>query len=86
MAQNSNSESANRYFAEHFGVDDELLSRVIGEGLDRGATYSEVFLQHKAARFVTYEDGDVNSAYVQVDLGAGVRVLAGDQTGYAYTP
>jgi len=81
----SGSGASNSYFSEHFGVTDELLQRVIGAGLDRGGTYAEVFLQHKAARFVTFEDGDVNSAYVQVDLGAGVRVLAGDQTGYAYT-
>lgn len=75
----------NRYFAEKFGVTDELLHRSLSAALERGGTYGEVFAQHKLVQLVSFEDGKVSSASLRVDLGAGVRALAGDQTGYAYT-
>ncbi len=75
-----------RHFAEGFGVTEDLLHRVVSAGLERGgATYSEAFLQHKTVQLLSFEDGKVSSASVRTDLGAGLRVLAGDQTGYAYT-
>lgn len=79
------SHTTSGYFAKNFGVDNELLEKLIAEGLDHGGDSAEVFLQHKVTQVVTYEDGQVNSASVRVDLGAGLRVLAGGQTGYAYT-
>ncbi|MBI5501676.1 MAG: TldD/PmbA family protein [Deltaproteobacteria bacterium] len=73
------------YFAQNFGVDRELLRKTIQRGLSKGGDHCEVFLQHKIADFVAFEDGQVNEAYARVDLGAGVRVLLGDQTGYAFS-
>jgi TldD protein len=73
------------YFAERFGVTAELLERLVAAGLDGGGDHAEVFLQHRTSQTVTYEDGKVSAADVRVDLGAGLRVLSGDRTGYAYT-
>jgi TldD protein len=73
------------YFARQFGVGEELLRRTIARGLAKGGDFCDVFLQHKRSNDVGYEDGQVNVATVRVDLGAGVRVLLGDQTGYAFT-
>lgn len=73
------------YFVENFGIDEATLRRTIAEGLSQGGDYAEVFLQHKVADSVVFEDGQVMDANTRVDLGAGVRVLLGDQTGYAYT-
>jgi len=73
------------YFATNFGIDQALLLRTIGRGLSKGGDHCEVFLQHKLADSIAFEDGQVNDAYARVDIGAGVRVLAGDQTGYAFT-
>ncbi|MCU0660702.1 MAG: metallopeptidase TldD-related protein [Myxococcota bacterium] len=73
------------YFSTAFGVSSEDLRAVLSEALRRGGDFAEIFIQHHSGSFVGFEDGAVNRAYVQVDLGAGVRVLKGDQTGYAYT-
>ncbi len=74
-----------RYFAEGFGVDEGLIGRVLTRALERGGDFAEVFLQHKVSDYIGFEDGQVNRAYASVDLGAGIRVLSGDQTGYAFT-
>jgi len=73
------------YFAATFGVDAEMLRRTIAKGLHSGGDFCEVFLQHRIKDYIGFEDGQVNRAYARIDLGAGVRVLKGDQTGYAYT-
>lgn len=73
------------YFAENFGLDTDALARIIGQGLAQGGDFAEVYCQHKASDSVGFEDGQVNRALNSVDLGVGVRVLKGDQTGYAYT-
>jgi TldD protein len=71
------------YF-ERFGVDRAVLARVILRGMSRGADYCEVYLQHKIVHWLGSEDGEINRAYAEVSLGAGLRVLKGDATGYAF--
>ncbi len=68
-----------------FGVDRALLARVLDHGLKRGGEFCEIYLQHKISHWVGLEDGQVNRASTQVDLGAGIRVLKGDATGFAYS-
>jgi len=71
------------YF-EAFGVDTDLIGKLLAKGLARGGDFAEVYVQHKVSHWVTMEDGEVNSAYSTIDLGAGLRVLKGDATGFAY--
>ena len=71
------------YF-EAFGVDSGMLRRTLARGLSRGGDFCEVFLQHRVRHWLGLLDGEVNRAYARVGLGAGVRVLKGDATGYAY--
>ncbi len=73
------------YFASNFGIDEDVIRRTLERALGRGGDYADIYCQHKLSDYVGFEDGQVNRAYAQVDLGAGIRVLKGDQTGYAYT-
>ncbi|MCP4602241.1 MAG: TldD/PmbA family protein [Proteobacteria bacterium] len=77
--------SKDRYFATNFGIDEDTIRRTLARALKGGGDYSDIYFQHKVMDYVGFEDGSVNRAYAQVDLGAGIRVLRGDQTGYAYT-
>ncbi len=77
--------SPGTHFASGFGLTEDVLRRVLGRALERGGDFAEVFAQHAITDYVGFEDGQVNRAYTGVDLGAGIRVLRGDQTGYAFT-
>jgi len=75
---------AHATYFDQFGVDSGLIQRTIAKGLSRGGDFCDVFLQHQISHWVGMEDGEINRAYTTVDLGAGIRVLKGDATGFAY--
>ena len=72
------------YFAR-FGVTESLIRDALGVALAKGGDYADVFFQHRVGSTMALEDGEVNRAFASVDLGVGVRVVKGDQTGYGYT-
>lgn len=68
----------------HFGVSENDLKKVVSAALERGGDYADLFFEHSFANNIGLQDGAVNRAYSNIDFGMGVRVVAGDQTGYAY--
>ncbi len=72
------------YFGR-FGVDDALLRAGLERALSHGGDFAELYFEHRVVHDVGLEDGAVNRASLHVSLGVGVRVVKGDQTGYAFT-
>ncbi len=72
------------YFAR-FGVDEGMLRAAFDNAMARGADWAELYFEHRVGHHLGLEDGAVNRAYGSVTLGVGVRVVKGDQQGYAYT-
>lgn len=68
-----------------FGIDEALCRRVLSAALSRGADDADLYFEHSGSTSVALSDGKVNRASTHVDLGVGVRVVVGDQVGYAYT-
>ncbi|WP_050429625.1 TldD/PmbA family protein [Chondromyces crocatus] len=72
------------YFGR-FGVDEGMIRETLGAALSRGGDYADLFFQHRVRNHFVLEDGEVNRAYGRIELGVGVRVVKGDQTGYGFT-
>jgi len=70
---------------DSFGIDDVVLERVLDSALSRGGSFADVFFEHRLGATVGLEDGQVNRASSRVALGAGIRVVVGDQTGFAFS-
>jgi len=70
---------------DQFGVSDETIRVVLSTALARGADDADLYFEHSGSTSVALSDGKVNRASTHVDLGVGVRVVVGDQVGYAYT-
>lgn len=68
----------------HFGVTDSDLKKVLTAALEKGGDYADLFFEHTFSNQITLQDGAVNRAGSNIDFGVGIRVLNGDQTGYAY--
>lgn len=77
--------SAGLTFAlEHFGVTESQLKKVLAAALEKGGDYADLFFEHTFNNSIRLQDGNVNRTSANIDFGMGVRVIAGDQTGYAY--
>lgn len=72
-------------FMDWFGVDEATSARVIAELSANGADAADLYFQHSRTNFLTLEDGIVSSASSTIQQGVGLRVVIGDQTGYAFT-
>lgn len=69
---------------QRFAIAESDLLKVITEALSRGGDYADIFFEHTFSNNIALRDGEVNRASSNIDFGAGVRVVSGDQTGYAY--
>ncbi|NDW18045.1 TldD/PmbA family protein [Dysgonomonas sp. 216] len=67
-----------------FGVTKSDLQAVIYEALKKGGDYADLFFEHTFYNNISLHDGEVNRASSNIDYGVGIRVVTGDQTGYAY--
>jgi TldD protein len=78
--------SANvKNYLDHFEVSVEMLQKVVAAAMSKGGDYADLFFEHKISNSLGLEDGKVNRAYSNIDFGVGIRVLKGDQTGFAYS-
>ena len=68
----------------HFGVSQSDMRKVLAAALEKGGDYADLYFEHTFSNSVNLRDGAVNSNNSNIDFGMGVRVLKGDQTGYAY--
>ena len=76
---------ASGYFETGFGITDEVCRRLLAQALSKGGDYADLYFEHKIVNALVLEDGQVNQAYGNVDLGVGIRTVKGDQVGYAFT-
>ncbi|MFZ4856797.1 MAG: TldD/PmbA family protein [Desulfuromonadaceae bacterium] len=72
-------------YLQRFEVSLELIRQVIAEGMSKGGDYCDVFYQHSISDHIELEDNEVNRAYSNIDLGVGIRVIKGYQSGYSFT-
>jgi len=72
-------------FMDWFGVDETTTARVMAELTANGADAADLYYQHSRTNYLTLEDGIVSSASSTIQQGVGLRVVIGDQTGYAFS-
>ncbi len=72
-------------YLNHFGVSEEMIGEVMSVALSRGGDYCDLYFQHNIGNSISVEDKIVNRAATNIDFGAGIRVLKGDQSGYSFT-
>ncbi len=74
-----------RFFLDRFGLSERLLEQIVGSAIARRADYADLYFEMRTAQSVGLEEGLVKTASQQIMQGVGVRVVAGDKTGYAYS-
>ena len=72
-------------FMDWFAVDQATVARVMSELTANGADAADLYFQHIRSNNLRLEDGIVSAASSDIQQGVGLRVVIGDQTGYAFT-
>jgi len=79
MTQNQN------LFFQKFGITPNDLQRYLAEALSAGGDYADLYFEYLTSTSISVDESIVKSASQGISAGCGVRVLAGERTGYAYT-
>ncbi|NCZ90471.1 MAG: TldD/PmbA family protein, partial [Actinobacteria bacterium] len=66
-------------------VDPEVVARVLAKGRSTGAEFAEIFVEDKRSTSAGLDDNKVEQVNSGRDRGAGIRVIAGETTGFAHT-
>jgi TldD protein len=72
-------------FFQKFGITPNDLQNYLGEALSAGGEYADLYFEYLTSTAISVDESMVKSASQGISAGCGVRVLAGERTGYAYT-
>src|SRR5499425_3216102 len=72
-------------FFKKFGITHTDLQRYLAEALSAGGDYADLYFEYLTSTSISVDESIVKSASQGISAGCGIRVLAGDRTGYAYT-
>jgi TldD protein len=73
------------FFGQKFGITEKDLQDYLSEALSAGGDYADLYFEYLISSSIAMEESIVKSAVQGVTLGVGVRVIAGERTGYAYS-
>ncbi len=76
---------ARRRLLEPAGLGDAELDRLLGVLLSARLDAADVFFQNSRLESWMLEDGIVKEGSHNIEFGAGLRVLSGEKTGFAYS-
>src|SRR5271166_1781328 len=66
-------------------IETPVLERVLSEALRHGGDFAEVFAEDRSSSSAMLDDGRVEELSSGRERGAGIRVVAGETTGFAHT-
>ncbi|MDD2496669.1 MAG: TldD/PmbA family protein [Desulfitobacteriaceae bacterium] len=61
------------------------LEKILDTALNEGGDFADVFIEKRVTTSIGCEDNRIERINSGIDIGAGVRVVMGDTTSYAYT-
>ncbi len=66
-------------------LDRRILSDVLAKALQHGGDFADIFVENRVTTLISCEEKKIERVKTGIDSGAGVRVVYGDTTAYAYT-
>ena len=77
--------TTNRFFFEHYGLNERDLEKYLAAALSAGGEYADLYFEYLSSTSLMVDESMVKSASQGISAGCGVRVVSGERTGYAYT-
>ncbi len=77
--------SKEQFFFQHYGLTHKDLERYLAAALSAGGEYCDLYFEYLTSTALMVDESMLKSASQGISAGCGVRVVAGERTGYAYT-
>ncbi len=74
-----------RFFFEKYGLNEKDVERYLAAALSAGGDYADLYFEYQTTTALSVDESMIKSASQGISAGCGVRVVAGERTGYAYT-
>ena len=74
-----------RFFESRFGLTASDLESTMGRALEKRIDYADLYFEYEVSEGLSLEEGIVKTASRDITQGVGVRAVAGEKTGYAYS-
>jgi len=71
--------------ATKFNISRQDLESYLADALSQGGDYADLYFEYLLTSSISIDESMVKSAQQGVSMGVGVRVIAGERTGYAYS-
>lgn len=72
------------FFTDKFNITVADIEKLLADALAKGGDYADLYFEYSVLSSLGLEEQLVKSATQSVKQGVGVRVVAGERTGYAY--
>ncbi len=73
------------FLTRKFGIDSHSIEKAMSNFLSGKTDYADLYFEYVISEALGLEEGLVKSASKNIAQGVGVRAIAGDKTGYAYS-
>lgn len=66
-------------------LDRRVLGEILDTALQQGGDFADIFIENRSTTMVACEENRIERIKSGTDIGAGIRVIYGNTTAYAYT-
>jgi len=66
-------------------LEEEVIQKVLAKALSRGGEFAEAFYEQTHSTSISFNEQKVKGVSGGISEGIGIRVIAGERTGYAYS-
>ena len=73
-----------KFFTDNFNITVSDIEKLLAVALSRGGDYADLYFEYAVLSNLSLEEQLIKSANRAITQGVGVRVIAGERTGYAY--
>lgn len=85
LLANSPNSTGNNLISSHFGFSKEQINQLLQIALSKGGDFSEFYFEYSKDNSVAMEEGLIKNSSEFISLGVGIRVIKGNNYGYAHS-
>ncbi len=78
-------ERPEQFFLQKYGLSTSSLESAIGGVLGKRIDYADLYFEYQTSESISLEEGIVKKVSKNISQGVGVRAIAQEKTGYAYS-